>query len=98
MEHGHGAVTVGSEMAGRREKPDRGEMPVLPYRPWSAYQDAQGTRQGCGSGQNYHSGILMMEQVMTPFTANAFYFCDPDGRTEFVQSRDVYPVDDGHRP
>ncbi len=37
----------------------------------------------------------MMEQVMTPFTANAFYFCDPDGRTEFVQSREPYPVDDG---
>lgn len=33
----------------------------------------------------------MMEQVMTPFTANAFYFCDPDGRTEFVQSREPYP-------
>ena len=32
---------------------------------------------------------------MTPFTANAFYFCDPDGRTEFVQSREPYPVDDG---
>ena len=24
-----------------------------------------------------------------------FYFCDPDGRTEFVQSREPYPVDDG---
>ena len=44
MENGHGAVTLGSEMAG---------------------------------------GVV-----------NCFYFCDPDGKTTYVQSRDVYPVDD----
>ena len=35
-----------------------------------------------------------MDHVMTPFVVNAFYFCDPDGKTEYVQSRDAYPVDE----
>lgn len=56
MEHGHGAVTVGSEMAGGVNNLIVEEMPVLPYRPRSAYQDAQGTRQGCDSGQYYLPG------------------------------------------
>ena len=31
---------------------------------------------------------------MTPFVANSFYFCDPDGKTAYVQSREVMEVDD----
>jgi polygalacturonase len=31
---------------------------------------------------------------MTPLVVNAFYFCDPDGKTKYVQSREPYPVDD----
>lgn len=31
---------------------------------------------------------------MTPLVVNSFYFCDPDGKTPYVQSRDLYPVDD----
>ena len=31
---------------------------------------------------------------MTPFVANSFYFCDPDGKTEYVQSREKQPVDE----
>ncbi len=35
-----------------------------------------------------------LDHVMTPLVVNCFYFCDPDGKTTYVQSRDVYPVDD----
>ena len=35
-----------------------------------------------------------MDHVMTPFVVNSFYFCDPDGKTEYVQSREWMPVDD----
>jgi polygalacturonase len=35
-----------------------------------------------------------MDQVMTPFVVNSFYFCDPDGRTEYVGTRKALPVDD----
>ena len=37
---------------------------------------------------------LKMDQVMTPFVVNSFYFCDPDGKTEYVQSRESCPVDE----
>lgn len=94
MEHGHGAVTVGSEMAGGVNN--------LIVEKCRFYHTDRGlrikTRRGRGKDAVLDNIIfrdLEMEQVMTPFTANAFYFCDPDGRTEFVQSREPYPVDDG---
>ena len=31
---------------------------------------------------------------MTPFVINSFYFCDPDGYTEYVRSKEALPVDD----
>lgn len=37
---------------------------------------------------------IIMDHVMTPFVVNSFYFCDPDGMTEYVQSREALPVDD----
>ena len=37
---------------------------------------------------------IKMEHVMTPFVVNSFYFCDPDGKTSYVQSREKMPVDD----
>lgn len=94
MENGHGAVTVGSEMAG-------GVIDMLVEK-CRFYNTDRGlrikTRRGRGKDAIL-DGITFrdidMEQVMTPFTANAFYFCDPDGRTEFVQSREKYPVDEG---
>lgn len=94
MENGHGAVTVGSEMAGGVNN--------LIVEKCRFYHTDRGlrikTRRGRGRDAVLDNIIfrnLEMEQVMTPFTANAFYFCDPDGRTEFVQSRETYPVDDG---
>jgi polygalacturonase len=37
---------------------------------------------------------VRMEGVKTPLVVNAMYFCDPDGRTDYVQSREKQPVDD----
>jgi polygalacturonase len=34
-----------------------------------------------------------MDNVMTPFVVNSFYFCDPDGKTEYVGTRKALPVD-----
>jgi polygalacturonase len=93
MENGHGAVTVGSEMAGgirdvRVEEclfrnTDRG----LRIK----------TRRGRGRDaviDDISFRNIEMKNVMTPFVANAFYFCDPDGKTGYVQSREKFPVDD----
>ena len=29
-----------------------------------------------------------------PFTINMFYFCDPDGHSDYVQNQSFHPVDD----
>ncbi len=93
MENGHGAVTVGSEMAG-------GVIDMTVEDCDFSHTDRGlriKTRRGRGKDAIL-DGITFrridMDNVMTPFTANAFYFCDPDGKTEYVQTRDKLPVDD----
>lgn len=93
MENGHGAVTVGSEIgAGVRR------MVVEKCRFSHTDRGLRiKTRRGRGKDSVLDEIVfrdIEMDHVMTPFTANAFYFCDPDGRTEYVQSREVYPVDE----
>lgn len=93
MENGHGAVTIGSEMAGG--------IVNLVVEKCKFFDTDRGlrikTRRGRGKDAVIDEVIfrdIEMDQVMTPFTGNAFYFCDPDGRTEYVQSREEYPVDE----
>lgn len=93
MENGHGAVTIGSEMAG-------GVKNLLVEECLFRHTDRGlriKTRRGRGEDAVI-DGItfrgLKMDHVMTPLVTNCFYFCDPDGRTEYVQSRETYPVDD----
>ncbi len=93
MENGHGAVTLGSEMSAGIENvlvescifrnTDRG----LRIK----------TRRGRGDMaviDNVEFRNIHMENVKTPFVANCFYFCDPDGRTTYVQDRNPLPVDE----
>lgn len=93
MENGHGAVTVGSEMAG-------GVKDLIVEDCLFSHTDRGlriKTRRGRGEDavlDNIVFRNLKMDHVMTPFVVNSFYFCDPDGKTEYVQSREVYPVDD----
>ena len=35
-----------------------------------------------------------MQGVKAPFVINMFYFCDPDGHSDYVQCRQAMPVDD----
>ena len=55
------------------------------------------TRRGRGKDSvldNITFENIKMDNVMTPFVVNSFYFCDPDGKTEYVGSRNPLPVDD----
>ena len=93
MENGHGAVTVGSEIgAGVRN------MVVEKCRFSHTDRGLRiKTRRGRGEDSILDKIVfrdIEMDHVMTPFTANAFYFCDPDGRTEYVQSREKFPIDE----
>jgi polygalacturonase len=94
MERGHGAVVVGSEMAGGvydvsiRNCLFRGTDRGLRIK----------TRRGRGpkavvDGIRLHN--VKMEHVGTPFVVNSFYFCDPDGREPHVGDRRPLPVDEG---
>lgn len=93
MEDGHGAVTLGSEMAGG--------IINLTVEDCIFRHTDRGlrikTRRGRGKDavlSNIVFRNLDLDHVMTPLVVNSFYFCDPDGRTPYVQSREVYPVDD----
>ena len=93
MENGHGGMTCGSEMAGGiahvrlhdclMRNTDRG-LRVK-------------TRRGRGQ-QGVIDDIVFenvrMEHVGTPYVVNCMYFCDPDGKSEYVQSREKQPVDE----
>lgn len=93
MHDGHGSVVLGSEAAGgvkdlvvRKclfERTDRG-LRVK-------------TRRGRGRDA-YNEGIvfedIVMNEVKCPFVVNSFYECDPDGKSDYVQSREPLPVDE----
>lgn len=93
MHDGHGSVVLGSEAAGGIrglmvrdclfERTDRG-LRVK-------------TRRGRGKDSVYEAITfehIRMTDVVTPFVVNSFYFCDPDGKTDYVQCREALPVDD----
>lgn len=93
MENGHGAVTLGSEMAGG--------VVNLTVEDCIFRHTDRGlrikTRRGRGRDavlNNITFRNLTLDHVMTPLVINAFYFCDPDGKTRYVQSREPYPVDE----
>lgn len=93
MRDGHGSITIGSEMAGGVKN--------LVVRECLFLHTDRGlrikTRRGRGKDAII-DGILFenikMDHVMTPVVINSFYFCDPDGHSEYVQSKEFYPVDD----
>ena len=92
MERGHGAVVIGSEMSG--------DVTDVDIRRCEFVGTDRGlrikTRRGRGGEvARIRLSDCRMEGVHTPFAANAFYFCDPDGRSEAVQSRAPAPVDAG---
>ncbi len=93
MLRGHGGVTIGSEMSGGvrhvrvhhclMEGSDRG-LRVK-------------TRRGRGKWgvvDDIRFEDVRMDGVSAPLVVNALYYCDPDGRTPYVQSREKQKVDD----
>lgn len=93
MEHGHGAVVLGSEMSGGIKNLDV-ERCIFSHTDRGLRIK---TRRGRGStavidGVTFKN--IIMDNVLTPLVINMFYFCDPDGKTEYVYSKDKLPVDD----
>ncbi len=93
MRDGHGSVTIGSEMAGGVKN--------LIVKDCLFQNTDRGlrikTRRGRGKDAVVE-GILFdhirMDHVMTPFVVNSFYYCDPDGHTEYVKTKEPLKVDE----
>lgn len=93
MERGHGAVTLGSEIgAGVRN---------IRVKRCDFIDTDRGLRLKTRRGRGEDSVIddvifkdIYMDGVKTPFVINSFYFCDPDGKTDYVQNREPLPVDE----
>lgn len=93
MKNGHGAVTLGSEMSA-------GIKNLTVENCVFSHTDRGlriKTRRGRGKdaiidGVTFRN--IKMDNVLTPFVVNCFYFCDPDGRTAYVQNREALPVDE----
>lgn len=93
MAYGHGGVVLGSESSGGIrnlsvsrclfQETDRG-LRIKTRR-------GRG-RFGAIDGVTFEN--IRMEGVLTPLVVNMFYFCDPDGKTEYVWSKSPLPVDD----
>lgn len=93
MEYAHGAVVLGSEMSG-------GIRDLTVSQCLFSHTD-RGLRIKTRRGRGKYAVIdgvefsnIRMDNVMTPLVMNMYYFCDPDGKTEFVWSKEPHPVDD----
>lgn len=93
MEFGHGAVVIGSEMSGG-VKGVYVERCVFDSTDRGIRIKTRRGRGDTGVIDEIHASNLLMENVKTPFTVNCFYFCDADGKTEYVWSKEKLPVDD----
>jgi len=93
MEYAHGAVVLGSEMSGG--------VRDLTVRQCLFSHTDRGMRIKTRRGRGKYAVIdgvefsnIRMDNVMAPLVMNMYYFCDPDGQSEFVWSKEPHPVDD----
>lgn len=91
MERGHGGIVIGSEMSG--------SVRDITVRRCELRDTDRGlrvkTRRGRGgSVERITLEGCTMDRVAMPLVINSFYFCDADGRSDYVQSRQPLPVTD----
>lgn len=93
MNEGHGAIVLGSEAGA-------GIQDLTVERCYFKHTD-RGLRIKSRRGRGKDSIIdnilfkdIYMDNVLTPLVINMFYFCDPDGKSEYVQRKDPLPVDE----
>ncbi len=93
MENGHGGMTCGSEMAGGVNKVYLHDCLMRNTDRGLRIKTRRGRGQQ-GAIDNIVFENVLMENVGTPYVVNCLYYCDPDGKTAYVQSREKRPVDE----
>lgn len=93
LDKGHGGIVIGSEMSG-------GVKDLVVTQCLMDHTDRGlrvKTRRGRGKTAVIDGLVFRnveMQGVKAPFVINMFYFCDPDGHSNYVQCRQPMPVDD----
>ncbi len=93
MRDGHGAITLGSEIAAGVKNLVIKDCLFMNTDRGLRVKTRRGRGKDCVLDNILFEGIRM-DNVMTPFVVNSFYFCDPDGKTDYVSSKEALPVDD----
>lgn len=93
LNSGHGGIVIGSEMSGGVKK--------LTATNCLMTSTDRGLRIKTRRGRGKLAVIseltfrdIEMRNVQSPFVMNMFYFCDPDGHSDYVQNRNALPIDD----
>lgn len=92
---GHGAIVLGSEMSGGVKNLSVKQCVFMHTDRGLRIKSRRGRgKDGVIDGVEFSN--IKMINVATPLVINMYYYCDPDGKTEYVWSRDPEtPVDDG---
>ena len=90
---GHGGVTVGSEMAGGVKKVHAHHC-YMKGNDRALRVKTRRDRGRDGVIDEIRFEDIRMDGVKMPLVVNSFYFCDADGKTDRVQSREKQPVDE----
>ncbi len=95
FQDGHGAIVLGSEMSGGVTNLSVSQCVFKHTDRGLRIKSRRGRgKDGVIDGVDFEN--IKMINVITPLVINMYYFCDPDGHTEYVWSRDPHtPVDDG---
>ena len=93
MLDGHGGVTVGSEMAGGVKRV-RAHHCYMKGNDRALRIKTRRDRGRDGVVDDILFREIRMDGVKMPLVVNSFYFCDADGKTDRVQSREKQPVDE----
>lgn len=93
MKYGHGAIVLGSEMAGGVKNIEISQCIFKETDRGLRIKTRRGRGEdGIIDGIKFEN--IRMYDVLTPFVINMFYYCDPDGKSEYVWSKDKLPVDE----
>lgn len=93
MNDGHGSVVIGSEIGAGVKNLTIKDCVFKDTDRGLRIKTRRGRGEDCIVDQITFENI-QMDGVLTPFVVNCFYFCDSDGKTDYVQSKEALPVDE----